>query len=231
MYYEHPDEPAAYDVPNQFMFGTELLVAPITSPADRQTGLGRVKAWLPEGTWVDMFTGRRYRGDRTLYLHRDLDSIPVLARAGAIVPMVPAEEIGRGTDPTSRIELRVFAGSDGEFTLIEDRDDQRWVRTRITYDDSSGQVTVHEVQGEASTVPDDRTYETVIIGGPGDIGPDAQDAVFRILDQAQMGFDLKRAAFDAVQASTSAADTVMALQALDVTPSLLGSRRRAPPAE
>lgn len=223
MYYKYPHEPAAYDVPNQFMFGTELLVAPITSPADRQTGLGRVKAWLPEGTWVDVFTGRRYRGDRTLYLHRDLDSIPVLARAGAIVPMVPAEEIGRGTDPTSRIELRVFAGGDGEFTLVEDRDDQRWARTRITYDDSSGQVTVHEVEGEASTLPDDRTYDTVIIGARGDHGPDAQSAVFHILDRAQMGFDLKRAAFEAVRSSTSAADAVMALQALDVTPSLLGA--------
>ena len=47
MYYDHPDEAAAYDVPNQFMFGSELLVAPITSPADRATGLGRVGRGCP----------------------------------------------------------------------------------------------------------------------------------------------------------------------------------------
>ena len=39
------------------MFGTELLVAPITSPRDPATGLARVRRWLPEGTWVDVFTG------------------------------------------------------------------------------------------------------------------------------------------------------------------------------
>lgn len=229
MYYEHPDEPAAYSVPNQFMFGTELLVAPITSPADHETGLGRVKAWLPEGTWVDLFTGTRYRGGRTLYLHRDLNSIPVLARAGAIVPMVPADEIGGRTDPTSRIELRVFAGSDGTFTLVEDRDDRRWAHTRITYDDKTGQVSVHEVQGEASTLPADRTYETVLIGDrgyggdAGDGGQDVQAKVFRILDQAQIEFELKGEAFEVVQNSASAAEAVMALQALDVSPPLLGA--------
>ena len=68
MYYDHPDEPAAYACRNQFMFGSELLVAPITSPADRSTGLGRVRAWLPPGDWVDVFTGQRYVGGRSVYV-------------------------------------------------------------------------------------------------------------------------------------------------------------------
>ena len=65
------DDPAAYRVPNQFMFGTELLVAPITEPADPGTRMGSVDAWLPEGEWIDVFTGLRYRGGRTIALHRD----------------------------------------------------------------------------------------------------------------------------------------------------------------
>ena len=69
------------------------------SPADRDTGLGRVKAWLPEGTWTDVFTGQTYTGGRSLYLHRDLTSIPVLAKAGAIVPHAAAGRAARRDRP------------------------------------------------------------------------------------------------------------------------------------
>ena len=83
MYYDHPDEPAAYTCPNQFMFGTELLVAPITSPADRgdraRPGQGLAARGRRGSTCSP---ASRYRGGRTLHLHRDLGSIPVLARAG-----------------------------------------------------------------------------------------------------------------------------------------------------
>ena len=219
MYYEHPEEPAAYTVPNQFMFGTELLVAPITTPADRATGLGQVKVWLPPGLWVDVFTGATYRGGRSLHMYRDLASVPVLARAGAVLPMVPADAVGADTGPSSRIEVRAFAGADGAFTLVEDRDDARWARTRLTYDDATGAVTVHPTEGDVATVPGDRSYDTVVVGGAHD--PEA--ALFALLDQAQVGFELKAAALDAVRTAESAADALVALQALEVSPALLGA--------
>src|SRR5687768_4508101 len=137
MYYEHPDEGDAYQVPNQYMFGTDLLVAPITAPADPVPGLGRVTAWLPEGEWVDVFTGLRYRGGRLLRLHRDLATIPVLARPGTVLPLVPADDVLGGVEPPRRVEVRVVSGADGEFTLVEDRDDGLWARTRLTWDDAS----------------------------------------------------------------------------------------------
>ncbi len=142
MYYDHPSERAAYGVPNQFMFGTELLVAPITEPADPGTRMGSVDAWLPEGEWIDVFTGLRYRGGRTIALHRDLDSIPVLVRPGTILPLAAD---GPGTDLPDRVELHVFAGGDGEFTLAEDRDDGRWARTTFTYD--GGELTIGAGRG------------------------------------------------------------------------------------
>jgi alpha-glucosidase (family GH31 glycosyl hydrolase) len=219
MYYDHPDEPAAYDVPNQFMFGSELLVAPITSPADPATGLGRVRAWLPEGTWTDVFTGLTYSGGRTLYLHRDLTSIPVLARAGAIVPTVPAEELPRGTDLADTVHVKVYPGADGAFTLAEDRDDDRWARTRITYDDASGAVAVHDVEGSAETLPAGRRYRVEVVRST----RTAEDRVFALLDRAQIGFELKAAVYDAVRTAPDAGAAVLALQGLDVSPVLLGA--------
>jgi alpha-glucosidase (family GH31 glycosyl hydrolase) len=220
MYYDHPEAPEAYTVPNQFMFGTELLVAPITTPADRSTGLARVKAWLPPGEWVDVFTGLRYTGGRTVYLHRTLDSIPVLARAGAVLPMVPAEETDGGTDLTARIEVRVFAGADGDFTLVEDRDDERWARTRLSYDDRTRELTVHDVEGDASTLPEGRSYEVVVEGTePNDVPA----RVFAILDRAQLPFQLKADVLDVVRTSESPAHAALALQGLDLSTALLGA--------
>lgn len=66
-------------------------------------------------------------------LYRDLDSIPVLARAGSIVPMVPRGDPTFGTTNPDAIELRVYAGADGEFTIAEDRDDERWAFTQVRF--------------------------------------------------------------------------------------------------
>ena len=218
MYYDHPEEGVAYDVPNQFMFGSELLVAPITSPADRDTGLGRVKAWLPEGTWTDVFTGQTYTGGRSLYLHRDLTSIPVLARAGAIVPHAAEDELLHGSGVPSVVELEVYPGADGDFTLAEDNDDDRWALTRITYEDATGEVTVHDTEGHRDTLPDDRTYLAEVVR----TSTAPAERAFALLDRAQIGFDLKARVHDLVR-TNEPAEAVLSLQGLDLSPYLLGA--------
>lgn len=60
MYWGSPDIDAAYHVPNEYMFGTELLAAPITEPMDKSSRRGKADVWLPQGDWFDFFTGRRY---------------------------------------------------------------------------------------------------------------------------------------------------------------------------
>ena len=165
MYYDYPDEDAAYSVPNQYLFGDRLLVAPITTPIDRSTLLGAVTAWLPAGQWVDVFTGLTYRGGRAMTLYRDLDSIPVLARAGSIVPMVPLGDPTFGTTNPDAIELRVYAGADGEFTIAEDRDDERWAFTQVRFLD--GAVHIDPVEGDIASVPPKRRFEIVLCGFTG----------------------------------------------------------------
>ena len=167
MYYDHPWEKAAYQVRNQYMFGSELMVAPITTPDDPALRLGRVKAWIPDGTWVDFFTGLVYRGGRSAYLHRDLDTIPVLARAGAIVPLVPDSAVSNDTANPDALELRVFAGADGAFTLWEDGDDERWASTTIRLDFAAGEVTIDEARGDLSSLPRARSYDVVLVGFAG----------------------------------------------------------------
>lgn len=119
MYHDYPDSPQAYEVPNEYLFGPDLLVAPITTPVDPGTHLGQVTAWLPEGRWYDFFTGRRYDGGRRLALHRPLAELPVLARAGAVVPLAADPLADAGANPAALV-LRVFPGADGGCTLLED---------------------------------------------------------------------------------------------------------------
>ena len=170
MYYDHPDEPAAYTVPNQYLFGDRLLVAPITAPRAPATQLGAVRAWLPPGRGTAVFTGRPYRGGTTLTLHRDLETIPVLAPAGAILPLVADDAVESGTANPESLELRVYAGADGEFALAEDRDDERWAETRFTFAD--GAVRIHPVDGARDAVPPVRRYDVVRCGFAGGTGVD-----------------------------------------------------------
>jgi hypothetical protein len=119
MYHDHPDASEAYEVDNQYLFGPDLLVAPVTTPADPDTHLAQIPGWLPEGTWYDYFTGHRYEGGRTLTFHRTLEQLPVLARAGAIIPLA-ADPMADATVNPDGLELRIFPGGSGRCLLQED---------------------------------------------------------------------------------------------------------------
>ena len=93
MYYAYPWEEAAYCVKNQYFFGSELMVCPITQPAAHDTAMGRVDAWLPEGIWIDFFTGMVYDGGRRLPVFSWRGGMPVFAKAGAIVPLNGAKSL------------------------------------------------------------------------------------------------------------------------------------------
>ena len=117
MYHDHHGEMLARQMPNQYMLGEHLLVAPITSPEDAATKLARTTVWLPDGDWFDIFTGQRYEGGNVVPLYRQLGQIPVLARAGAVLPLVDA--IAPLVDAPAKLTLRVYPG-DGISHLSED---------------------------------------------------------------------------------------------------------------
>ena len=218
MYYDHPEAPEAYASRTSSCSARSCWSRRSPRPATRHRSRSGDRL-AARGHLGRRFTGVRYAGGRMLHLHRDLDSIPVLARAGAIVPMVPAPDVCGGTDLPSRVEVRVYAGADGEFTLVEDRDDERWVRTRMTWDDAAGELTVHDPEGDLSSLPGDRTYDVVVVAGDADVAA----LLFTLLDRTKMPFELKEKTYDVVRAGADAAHTVPALQALELEPALFGA--------
>ena len=126
MYYDYPDCEGAYAIKNEYMFGSELLVCPITGPVNKKTGLAGQKVWLPEGKWTDVFTGISYKGGRTVEMFRDMADIPVLAKEGAIIPL----SLNKGNDASNPVnmELWLYSGSNS-YTLYEEKDSGEGVQT------------------------------------------------------------------------------------------------------
>lgn len=159
LYYNHPDAPEAYGYKKEYYFGTELIAAPVTKPAKKKTGLAETEIWLPEGEYTNIFTGERLTGGRHTVLS-GLDSLPVYAKAGAILPMSLDE--GNDCGNPRHLLLRVFAG-EGEFTLYEDAGDasfgeSNFVTTRIAVSAKEGRerVTINAAAGNAALIPEGR---------------------------------------------------------------------------
>ena len=119
IYYFEPENEKAYNYPNEYYFGEDLLVCPITEKGDELSKLSRVKAYLPKGYWVDIFTGIKYAGEREIEIYRSLDDIAVFARLGSILPL-DARKTGNEIDNPNELDLHVFAGADGSYSLAED---------------------------------------------------------------------------------------------------------------
>lgn len=171
MYYRNAEANEAYEVKNQYYFGSELIVHPITAKMTPFLKAGKVTAWLPEGKWFDIFTGLIYRGDRKINMYRTLKTIPVLARAGAIIPMAKEGVAASGTANPDSLELCVFAGGDGEHIMYEDDgvsmefERGRFVKTRYRLLwDVEKKLTIYPAEGELSVVPSVRNYSIKIYG-------------------------------------------------------------------
>ncbi len=147
LYHTHPAASEAYQCPSQYWFGDQLLAAPFVRRRDADTGLSWASVWLPPGGWYDFFTGEPFSGGRWQIVYGALDEIPVFAKAGAIVPLT-ADPQRFGADLPDHLQVRLFPGASGAFTLYEDdgvseayrqghfsqiRFSQRWETSRLVF--------------------------------------------------------------------------------------------------
>lgn len=187
MYYSYPEESLAYEVPNQYMFGSELMVCPITSPNNRKILMGSTKAWIPQGRWTDIFTLKSYKGSKAFELYRDTADMPVLAKEGAIIPL-SADEGNTCRNPEN-LEIWAFSGN-GSFTLVEDdgttdfANHTATTEFEIKYDGCKVEFLVRASQGDLSVIPEKRNYKVRIR----DLEKDGEEVVF-VLDGGSVAED------------------------------------------
>jgi alpha-glucosidase (family GH31 glycosyl hydrolase) len=171
MYYEHPELDDAYHCPQQYLFGSELLAAPVTFPADPEVGLARQVVWLPEGDWFNFFTGEHITGDAWHGLYMSLEETPVFARPGAIVPLASGASVD-GIGNPSELEVSIFPGAGRRFDLFEDDGEsnayrqgiyrttpfhQEWNENRLLFQ-------IEPVQGFVNAGPEQRTFTLLFRG-------------------------------------------------------------------
>jgi alpha-glucosidase len=117
MYYDWPEAREAYDFKDEYMFGDDMLGAPVTAPVSEADDLAAKTIWLPPGTWIEWFTGAVLKGPAKVERNFAIDEIPVYVKAGAIVPMQP-KMLHTGEKAVDPLILNVFpadeAGSNQE---------------------------------------------------------------------------------------------------------------------
>ena len=165
MYWEYPERTEAYRARNQFFFGSELIVAPITTPRDSVTWRGKVRAWLPPGRYVDIMTGAVYNGDREMWMYRDLDRLPVLAREGAIIPMDAANVPRNGGHNPEAFNIVIVVGADGTFDIVEDDGSStnikhtEFSRTTIAFGQGAGKIITRPTTSRIVGIPSSRKWQ------------------------------------------------------------------------
>ena len=120
LYYEWPEENKAYSVEDEYLFGDDILVSPISTPADSE-GKSERKTWLPDGVWFDMCRNKLRIGGQTITDRYALNEIPYFIRLGSIIPCNP--ELSHLKAEPSSLVLWVMPGADGEGKLYEDQGD------------------------------------------------------------------------------------------------------------
>lgn len=169
MYYLEPERPEAYEVPNEYYFGTELVVCPITEPTDKAAGTACVKAWIPEGKWYDIFSGLKYDGGRMLELYRSLEDIPVLAKEGAIIPLTDLTEYTNSVENPKELAVKIVPGKKNAFILMEDTGDtcedkeENWAQTKLEWINEN-EFIIHPANGNLDVIPKRRTWKMEFYG-------------------------------------------------------------------
>jgi alpha-D-xyloside xylohydrolase len=157
-----PDDVQARNISDQFMFGPALLVNPITQPDAISRSL-----YLPQAvSWYDFWTGASIKPGR-ITAEAPIEKIPLFVRAGSIIPLGPEIEYAQqSSDP---IEIRIYPGADGKFTLYEDEGDsyryEKGARATISlaWNDVSRELTIGDREGSFPGMRAAKTFHIVIV--------------------------------------------------------------------
>ncbi len=122
LYYDWPSDAEAYRSSNEYMFGDQVIAAPVVGPLDAKTGLSTENIWLPQGEWIELPTGAHLQGPTRIDRSFALQQVPLYERPGTIIPMQPPM-LNTAAKPVDPLILRIAPLNDGQktsYTLYED---------------------------------------------------------------------------------------------------------------
>jgi alpha-glucosidase/alpha-D-xyloside xylohydrolase len=163
LWLHHPDDPAAVAEGSQFLWGRDVLVAPVV-----EKGATSRRVYLPRGAWLDYWTGERVEGGRAIDRAVDLATVPLYVRAGAVVPLGPLKQWADAPsdEPTT---LLVHPGADGASSLYDDDGHSlayrrgAWTRVAMTWRDGARRLSLRLSPG-ARTWGGERRFAVRVAG-------------------------------------------------------------------
>ena len=191
---------AALDVNNEYMFGKSLLVCPVTQPlyvdtvvSGKDTSriadferVGATQVYLPAGTgWYDFWTGEKQDGGHTVNKITPIEIMPLYVRAGSVIPLGPSVQYA-GQKKWDSLDVRVYPGADGGFTLYEDENDNynyekgAYSTIPFSWDDEKKLLTIGDRTGSFPGMLNERTFNIVFVSkskGVGMVPVDTYDKV------------------------------------------------------
>lgn len=176
-----------FDIPNQFLFGPSLMACPVT-----EGGAVKHEVYLPQGTgWTDFWTGKTYVGGQVIEADSPIETMPLFVRAGSILPYGPAIDYAvQSADP---IDLRVYRGADGTFTLYEDENDNynyekgAFATIPMKWSEAKQRLTIGKRAGKFPGMLKERTFRIVFVSpnhGAGIPTLEKPDAIIRYTGRA-----------------------------------------------
>lgn len=183
-----------YNIGDEYMFGHSILVRPVTDSLytyqdKKQNGyfkgfskIGTTDVYLPSGTrWFDFWTGKQLTGGQHIQREVPIDIMPVYIKAGSIIPWGP--DVQYSTEKKwDDLEVRIYPGADGTFTLYEDEFDNynyekgAYSTIRFVWNDAKRQLTIAARKGTYKGMLKNRKFRIVLVGENKGVGVDASTA-------------------------------------------------------
>ena len=168
LYYRYPE---LYDEPtykNEYYFGTELFIAPITDRKDPVMNRTVVRLFLPNGTWYDFKTGKKFPGGKRYISFFQDEDFPVFAKQGAIIPLAILDPNNRNdTSNPDKMQIHIFPGRNNTYKLYEDDGTSNaykqgnFMTTSIDYNylPNNFTVIIRPLEGKRGIIPANRSYK------------------------------------------------------------------------
>lgn len=161
---DFPKDNKVFDIKDQYMFGPSILVCPVTD-----AGATKREVYLPKDTkWIDFWTGKSFKGGQTISAPAPLNQLPLFIKAGSIVPFGPNLQyaLEKNADP---IELRVYTGADGTFSLYEDENtNNNYLKgksstIKFDWNEAAATLTINDRKGTFEGMLKERTFNIVFV--------------------------------------------------------------------
>lgn len=176
---DYPNDIQALEQRYQFMFGPSLLVAPVV-----EGGVDQWTIYLPEfqNGWFDFWTGNKYEGGETINMDVDISKIPLFVKAGSIIPFGPEKQYA-SEDTDGSLEIRIYPGQDGSFTVYEDEGNNynyekgEFSTFKLKWNDKEKVLTIGKRSGSFSGMKENVNIDVVIVTPNSGLGMTSSEIV------------------------------------------------------